>query len=181
MKYSLSILFFTLQIVACSNNDEITVTPDHPHKYLNTGKLLSMDGGNEHLAFFYDSEGRVAFAEQVDSGLFLVKKQADYQYDNNRIYVTFREFAQLPNGEHDPNYTRDFCHYDTLFLVNGRVDSLAGHRPTSRHVQANRFFFKFHYNEQGELISIRNDNFNYIYQDKINETPWYTELYTLAG
>ncbi|MBP3844779.1 MAG: hypothetical protein J6E48_06560, partial [Prevotella sp.] len=179
MKYSLVIIFATSLLAACSNNDEITVTPDHPHTYLNTGKLLSMDGGNEHLAFSYDSEGRVAFAERVDSGSFLVKQQADYLYDNDCIYVTFREFAQLPNGEHDSNYTRDFCHYDTLFLANGRVDSLAGHRPSSRHVQANRFFFKFHYNEQGQLISIRNDNFNYIYQDKINETPWYTELYTL--
>ncbi len=176
MKYSLVIIFATSLLAACSNNDEITVTPDHPHTYLNTGKLLSMDGGNEHLAFSYDSEGRVAFAERVDSGSFLVKQQADYLYDNDCIYVTFREFAQLPNGEHDSNYTRDFCHYDTLFLANGRVDSLAGHRPSSRHVQANRFFFKFHYNEQGQLISIRNDNFNYIYQDKINETPWYTEL-----
>ena len=179
MKYSLVIIFAMSLLAACSNNDEITVTPDHPHTYRNTGKLLSMDGGNEHLAFSYDSEGRVVFAERVDSGSFLVKQQADYLYDNDCIYVTFREFAQLPNGEHDSNYTRDFCHYDTLFLANGRVDSLAGHRPSSRHVQAIRFFFKFHYNEQGQLISIRNDNFNYIYQDKINETPWYTELYTL--
>lgn len=68
MKYSLVIIFATSLLAACSNNDEITVTPDHPHTYLNTGKLLSMDGGNEHLAFSYDSEGRVAFAERVDSG-----------------------------------------------------------------------------------------------------------------
>lgn len=56
MKYSLVIIFATSLLAACSNNDEITVTPDHPHTYLNTGKLLSMDGGNEHLAFSYDSE-----------------------------------------------------------------------------------------------------------------------------
>ena len=51
MKYSLVIIFATSLLAACSNNDEITVTPDHPHTYRNTGKLLSMDGGNEHLAF----------------------------------------------------------------------------------------------------------------------------------
>ena len=51
MKYSLVIIFAMSLLAACSNNDEITETPDHPHMYLNTGKLLSMDGGNEHLAF----------------------------------------------------------------------------------------------------------------------------------
>ena len=40
MKYSLVIIFAMSLLAACSNNDEITVPPDHPHTYLNTGKLL---------------------------------------------------------------------------------------------------------------------------------------------
>lgn len=55
MKYSLVIIFAMSLLAACSNNDDITVTPDHPHTYRNTGKLLSMDGGNEHLAFSYET------------------------------------------------------------------------------------------------------------------------------
>ena len=55
MKYSLVIIFATSLLASCSNNDDITVTPDHPHTYRNTGKLLSMDGGNEHLAFSYET------------------------------------------------------------------------------------------------------------------------------
>ena len=51
----------------------------------------------------------------------------------------------------------NFCHYDTLFLVNGRGDSLAGHRPTSRHVQANpsTLQFEFVFNSCGSVLGFR--------------------------
>ena len=109
-----------------------------------------------------------------------MKWLAEYSYANDRIYIKYQEFAEMPNGEHDPNYSRDFCHYDTLFLVGGRVDSLAGFRPKSRQVGENCHFLKFRYNERGELVSIRNDNVKrYPYARYKAGEPWYTELYTL--
>ena len=105
MKYFFSILFAATLLIACSNNpDEIIVEPDPQEIILNTGKLLSMDGGYMHLAYSYDAEGRVVFAEHVDSGFSLVKQLAEYKYEGDRIYIKFQRFAELPNGEHDPYY-----------------------------------------------------------------------------
>jgi hypothetical protein len=180
MKNFLVILFAAILLIACSNNpEEIIVEPDQPFIVLNTGKLLSMDGGYTHLSYSYDAEGRVVFAEHVDSVFSLVKQLAEYQYEGDRIYIKFQRFAELPNGEHDPYY-HGYCHYDTLFLVGGRVDSLAGYRPSARFVGENSHFFKFRYNERGELISIREDNVKtYPYARFKAGEPWYTEMYTL--
>lgn len=180
MKYFFSILFAATLLIACSNNpDEIIVEPDPQEIILNTGKLLSMDGGYMHLAYSYDAEGRVVFAEHVDSGFSLVKQLAEYEYEGDRIYIKFQKLVELPNGEHDPNYY-GYCHYDTLFLVGGRVDSLAGYRPSAHFVGENSHFYKFRYNERGELISIRDDNVKtYPYARFKAGEPWYTEMYTL--
>lgn len=183
MKKLLSIFTAILLMAACSqgaDDNKVIVDPDQHPVRLNTGELLSMDGAHMHLAFTYDPEGRVVFAERADTSSFLVKRLAEYKYDGDRIYIKYQEFAELPNGEHDSNYTRDLCHYDTLFLVNGRADSLAGYRPRTRHADTNNFFFKFRYNERGELISIRNDNVKpYAYARFKAGEPWYTELYML--
>ncbi|MBO7471227.1 MAG: hypothetical protein J6T78_05095 [Bacteroidaceae bacterium] len=183
MKHLFAILPILAILSACSqgtDDNNLIVDPDlHPTR-LNTGKLLSMDGEHVHLAFDYDAEGRVVRAERFDTTWHVVKWLAEYNYANDRIYIKYQEFAEMANGEHDPNYNRDFCHYDTLFLVGGRVDSLAGFRPQSRQVGENCHFLKFRYNERGELISIRNDNVKrYPYARYKAGEPWYTELYTL--
>ena len=181
MRNFLAILSSALLLFACSDKSNDTIVdPDlHPVR-LNTGELLSMDGGHVHLAFDYDAEGRVVRAERFDTTWYVVKWLAEYSYAKDRIYIKYQEFAVMPNGEHDPNYSRDFCHYDTLFLVGGRVDSLAGYRPRSSQVDENSFFLKFRYNERGELISIRNDNVKrYPYARYKAGEPWYTEFYTL--
>ena len=184
MKHLFAFLSAILLLSACSNgadDNNLIVDPDlHPVR-LNTGELLSMDGGHTHLAFDYDAEGRMVRAERFDTVWYLVKWLAEYSYAKDRIYIKYQEFAEMPNGEHDPNYSRDFCHYDTLFLMGGRVDSLAGFRPKSSQVSENCFFFKFRYNERGELVSIRNDNVKrYPYARYKAGEPWYTELYTLV-
>lgn len=183
MKHLFAFLSAILLLSACSKSsdgDEVIVDPDLHPIVLNTGQFLSMDGGHTHLAYTYDAEGRVVRAERFDTAWYVVKWLAEYSYANDRIYIKYQEFAEMPNGEHDPNYSRDFCHYDTLFLVGGRVDSLAGFRPKSRQVGENCHFFKFRYNERGELVSIRNDNVKrYPYARYKAGEPWYTELYTL--
>ena len=183
MKPLFAFLSAILLLSACSNStddNEIIVDPDLHPIVTNTGQFLSMDGGHTHLAYTYDAEGRVVRAERFDTAWYVVKWLAEYSYANDRIYIKYQEFAEMPNGEHDPNYSRDFCHYDTLFLVGGRVDSLAGFRPKSRQVGENCHFFKFRYNERGELVSIRNDNVKrYPYARYKAGEPWYTELYTL--
>ena len=183
MKPLFAILPVLAILSACSNSaddNEIIVDPDLHPIVTNTGQFLSMDGGHTHLAYTYDAEGRVVRAERFDTTWYVVKWLAEYSYANDRIYIKYQEFAEMPNGEHDPNYNRDFCHYDTLFLVGGRVDSLAGFRPQSRQVGENCHFFKFRYNERGELVSIRNDNVKrYPYARYKAGEPWYTELYTL--
>ncbi len=183
MKHPLAFLSAILLLSACSNStdsDDVIVDPDLHPIVTNTGQFLSMDGGHTHLAYTYDAEGRVVRAERFDTTWYVVKWLAEYSYANDRIYIKYQEFAEMPNGEHDPNYSRDFCHYDTLFLVGGRVDSLAGFRPQSRQVGENCHFFKFRYNERGELVSIRNDNVKrYPYARYKAGEPWYTELYTL--
>lgn len=183
MKHLFAFLSAILLLSACSNSaddNEIIVDPDLHPIALNTGQFLSMDGGHTHLAYTYDAEGRVVRAERFDTTWYVVKWLAEYSYANERIYIKYQEFAEMPNGEHDPNYSRDFCHYDTLFIVGGRVDSLAGFRPQSRQVGENCHFYKFRYNERGELVSIRNDNVKrYPYARYKAGEPWYTELYTL--
>ena len=183
MKHLFAFLSAILLLSACSNStddNEVIVDPDLHPIVTNTGQFLSMDGGHVHLAFDYDAEGRVVRAERFDTTWYVVKFLAEYSYAKERIYIKYQEFAEMPNGEHDPNYNRDFCHYDTLFLVGGRVDSLAGYRPRSSQVDENSFFLKFRYNERGELISIRNDNVKrYPYARYKAGEPWYTELYTL--
>ena len=183
MKPLFAILPILAILSACSNSaddNEIIVDPDLHPIVTNTGQFLSMDGGHTHLAYTYDAEGRVVRAERFDTTWYVVKWLAEYNYANDRIYIKYQEFAEMPNGEHDPNYSRDFCHYDTLFLVGGRVDSLAGFRPKSSQVDENCHFYKFRYNERGELISIRNDNVKrYPYARYKAGEPWYTELYML--
>ncbi len=183
MKHLFAFLSAILLLSACSNStdsDDVIVDPDLHPVVTNTGQFLSMDGGHTHLAYTYDAEGRVVRAERFDTTWYVVKWLAEYSYANDRIYIKYQEFAEMPNGEHDPNYSRDFCHYDTLFLVGGRVDSLAGFRPQSRQVGENCHFLKFRYNERGELVSIRNDNVKrYPYARYKAGEPWYTELYTL--
>ena len=183
MKHLFAFLSAILLLSACSKSsdgDEVIVDPDLHPIFTNTGQFLSMDGGHTHLAYTYDAEGRVVRAERFDTTWYVVKWLAEYSYANDRIYIKYQEFAEMPNGEHDPNYSRDFCHYDTLFLVSGRVDSLAGFRPQSRQVGENCHFLKFRYNERGELVSIRNDNVKrYPYARYKAGEPWYTELYTL--
>ena len=183
MKHLFAFLSAILLLSACSNSaddNEVIIDPDHHPIVTNTGQFLSMDGGHTHLPYSYDAEGRVVRAERFDTTWYVVKWLAEYSYANDRIYIKYQEFAEMPNGEHDPNYSRDFCHYDTLFLVGGRVDSLAGFRPQSRQVGENCHFLKFRYNERGELVSIRNDNVKrYPYARYKAGEPWYTELYTL--
>ena len=183
MKPLFAFLSAILLLSACSNSaddNEIIVDPDLHPIVTNTGQFLSMDGGHTHLAYTYDAEGRVVRAERFDTTWYVVKWLAEYSYANGRIYIKYQEFAEMPNGEHDSNYSRDFCHYDTLFLVGGRVDSLAGFRPQSRQVGENCHFLKFRYNERGELVSIRNDNVKrYPYARYKAGEPWYTELYAL--
>ena len=183
MKPLFAFLSAILLLSACSNStdsDDVIVDPDLHPIVTNTGQFLSMDGGHTHLAYTYDAEGRVVRAERFDTAWYVVKWLAEYSYANGRIYIKYQEFAEMPNGEHDSNYSRDFCHYDTLFLVGGRVDSLAGFRPQSRQVGENCHFLKFRYNERGELVSIRNDNVKrYPYARYKAGEPWYTELYAL--
>ena len=181
MKRFLVLLPVVTFLIACSGkSDDVVVDPDLHSIARNTGQFLSMDGGHTHLAYTYDAEGRVVRAERFDTTWYVVKWLTEYSYAKDRIYIKYQEFEELPNGEHNPDYTRDFIHYDTLFLVDGRVDSLAGYRPRTRHVDLNNFFFKFRYNERGELISIRNDNVKpYSYARYKAGEPWYTELYML--
>lgn len=185
MRNYLAILSAVSLLIACSEKSNDTIVdpdlhPDQNSARLNTGELLSMDGGHIHLAFDYDSGGRVIRAEHFDTTWYVVKWLTEYKYAGDRIYITYQEFEEMPNGERNPDYTRDFIHYDTLFLVGGRADSLAGYRPKSRQVGENGHFFKFRYNERGELVSIRNDNVKrYPYGKYKAGEPWYTELYTL--
>ena len=178
MKHLFAFLSAILLLSACSNStdsDDVIVDPDLHPIVTNTGQLLSVDGSKMHIAYTYDEQGRVTNAERFDSSWYVVKLIAEYKYDADRIYITFQEFEELPNGEHDPNYSRDYVRDDTLFLQNGRVDSCAG---AMRH-RNNSFCYKFRYNERGELTYVRDDNFKRNYWGKLEEKPWYTEIYQL--
>ena len=178
MKHLFAFLSAILLLSACSNStdsDDIIVDPDLHPIVTNTGQLLSVDGSKMHIAYTYDEQGRVTNAERFDSSWYVVKLIAEYKYDADRIYITFQEFEELPNGERNHDYSRDYVRDDTLFLQNGRVDSCAG---AMRH-RNNSFCYKFRYNERGELTYVRDDNFKRNYWGKLEEKPWYTEIYQL--
>lgn len=178
MKRLFALLPILAILYACSkgtDDGDIIVEPDPTPIVQNTGKLLSIDGSRMHIAYSYDEMGRVTYAEQFDSSWYVVKRLGEYRYDADRIYITFQEFEEKLNGERNTAYSGEFIRDDTLFLIGGRVDSCAGAMRTS----LNNFFYKFRYNESGELIYVRDDN---IYRDrkgKLADKPWYTELYLL--
>ena len=174
MKRLFAILSALALLSACSNGTDegdVITDPDLHPIVTNTGKLLSLDGSRKHIAYSYDAEGRVTYAEQSDTSWYIVKKIGEYRYDADRIYITFQEFEEKPNGERNTAYTGEFVRDDTLFLVDGRADSVAGAMRTS----LNSFFYKFRYNELGELIYVRDDNIHRDRNGKLAEKPWYTE------
>lgn len=175
MKHLFAILSALLLLSACSKGsegDEVIVEPDLHPIVTNTGKLLSVDGSRMHLAYNYDEEGRVVYAERFDTSWYVVKKIGEYKYDADRIYVTFQEFEEKLNGERNTAYSGEYVRDDTLFLASGRVDSCAG---TFRN-RLNSFFYKFRYNENGELTYVRDDNVRKDRQGKLENKPWYTEI-----
>ena len=178
MKHLFAFLSAILLLSACSkgsDSDEVIVGPDLHPVVNNTGKLLSVDGSGMHIAYSYDEEGRVTYAERFDSSWYVVKMIAEYRYEADRIYVTFQEFEELPGGERNYSYSRDYVRDDTLFLRDGRADSCAGAMRNS----LNSFFYQFRYNENGELVYARDDNFLRDRKGKLAEQPWYTEIIKL--
>lgn len=178
MKHLFAFLSAILLLSACSkggDGDEVIFDPDLHPVVANTGRLLSVDGSKIHIAYSYDAEGRVTYSEMFDSAFYVVKRIGEYKYESDRITITFREFKELPNGEHNFDYSADYVRDDTLFLVCGRVDSMAGGMRNSK----NSFFYKFRYNERGELTYVRNDNVRRDQQGKLAEKPWYSEIITL--
>ena len=178
MKPLFAFLSALLLLSACSkgsDSDNVIVEPDLHPIVTNTGTLLSVDGSRMHIAYSYDAQGRVTYAERFDTTWYIVKKIGEYKYDADRIYITFQEFEELPNGEHNFDYSRDIVRDDTLFLASGRVDSCAG----AMRNRFNSFFYKFRYNENGELTYVRDDNVRKDRQGKLEEKPWYTEIYLL--
>ena len=183
------IIFAVLCLFACSSdNANDSQNPDASQEVQNTGMLLSLDGGNLHIAYTYDEFGRVTTAEQSrysgtvmtagqskDSGKSVEKRQAVYQYDDSHIYITYQEYEELANGKHNPLYSRDFIRHDTLFIVSNHVDSCAGTFVNER----TRFFYKFSYNKRGELIFVKNDNVLRDYTGKLMDKPFYSERITL--
>ena len=178
MKRLLAILSVLALLSACTNDTDdggIIIDPDLHPVVLNTGKLLSIDGSRMHIAYSYDEMGRVTYAEQFDTTWYIVKKIGEYRYDANRIYISFMEFEEKLNGERNSAYSGEYVRDDTLFLIGGRVDSCAGAMKTS----LNSFFYKFRYNEQGELIYVKDDNVHRDRKGKLEVKPWYTEIYLL--
>lgn len=162
--------FFSIMLLvvlfSCSSN---VPEPETPKVVQNTGKMLSLDGGDTHIAYEYDNLGRVVYAERFDYWWDTHKYISEYRYDKDCIYIVHRQYKELPEGGYDSNDRNNVFHKDTLFLVDGRVDSCAGARQ-----DGNRFFFKFRYNERGELTYARNENVN----PKYKKNPWYTEQHT---
>ncbi len=180
MKHILAFLPAILFLSACSKGEsDAVVEPDvaQSEPVLNTGCLLSVDGSKTHIAYTYDDAGRVVHAEHFDSTFFawsMIKQVADYRYAADRIYITYQEYAELANGERSMDYERDFVRDDTLFLISGRVDSLAGAMRNG-----SCFFLKFRYNEQGELTNVKNQNIMPDRFGKLDGKPWYEEHYML--
>lgn len=175
MKRVIALFPTILLLLACSESLDGTDDPDLSPVVLNTGRLLSIDGSGMHIAYTYDEMGRIIYAERFDTAWNVVKMIGQYTYDTDLIYITFQEFAEKPNGDRDPDYSLDHVHYDTLFLENDRVDSVAGARQDGR----NCFFYKFRYNERGELTYVRDDNVKRDRQGKLADKPWYTEIILL--
>lgn len=169
------LLLFSLvlaSLLGCSSDSDNDIQdPVLPPSVLNTGKLLSIDGGQLHIAFSYDTQGRVTTFERFDSTYISVRKhQAGYKYEGSRIFIEYEEFEELPDGERDPSSGRDIMRHDTLFVVNNRVDSCAGD------VQGGTcFFYKFIYDDKGRLVTVRNDNVQRDHSGKLRDKPWYTE------
>lgn len=178
MKRLFAILSTLALLSACTNetdDGEVIVDPDLHPVVLNTGKLLSIDGSRMHIAYNYDEMGRVTYAERFDTSWYVVKRLGEYKYEGDRIYITFQEFEEKLNGERNTAYSGEYVRDDTLFLMGGRVDSCAGAMRTS----LNSFFYKFRYNEYGELIYVKDDNIHRDRKGKLENKPWYTELYLL--
>lgn len=178
MKHLFPFLSAILLLSACSkgsDGDEVIVEPDIQPIVTNTGELLSVDGSRMHIAYNYDEAGRVVYAERFDSSLYVVKMIGEYKYEADRIYITFQEFAEIPNGERNSAYSGAYVRDDTLFLQNSRVDSCAG----AIRNRNNSFRYMFRYNERDELTYVRDDNFKRNYRGKLEEKPWYTEIYQL--
>ena len=177
MKRLFAILSTLALLSACTNetNDgdgEVIVDPDLHPVVLNTGKLLSIDGSRMHIAYSYDDMGRVTYAERFDTSWYVVKRLGEYKYEGDHIYITFQEFEEKLNGERNTAYSGEYVRDDTLFLMGGRVDSCAGAMRTS----LNSFFYKFRYNEYGELIYVKDDNIHRDRKGKLENKPWYTEI-----
>ena len=176
MKRLFAILSTLALLSACTNetdDGEVIVDPDLHPIVLNTGKLLSIDGSRMHIAYSYDDMGRVTYAERFDTSWYVVKRLGEYKYEGDHIYITFQEFEEKLNGERNTAYSGEYVRDDTLFLVDGRVDSCAGAMRT----RLNSFFYKFRYNEQGELIYVKDDNIHRDRKGKLEDKPWYTEIY----
>ena len=178
MKHLFAFLSAILLLSACSkgsDGDEVIVEPDLHPVLANTGQLLSVDGSGMHIAYCYDEQGRVVYAERFDSSWYVVKMIGEYRYEADRIYITFQEFEEKLNGERVTSYSNDYVRNDTLFLADGRADSCAG----AMRNRNNKFCYKFRYNERGELTYARDDNFKRDHMGKLEEKPWYTEIYLL--
>lgn len=165
-----------VSLIGCSSDSGDDIQESVlPPSILNTGKLLSVDGGQLHIAYTYDTQGRVASFERFDSMAVSVRKRlADFLYEGSRIFIKYEEFEVLPDGSHNPSYSRNFIRHDTLFVVGNRVDSCAGA------VQKGTcFFYKFNYDDRGRLVAVSNDNILRDYSGKLRDKPWYSERITL--
>ena len=162
MKKLIVLVLFVLGLISCSNS---IPEPETPEVVLNTDRILSLDGPYLSCAFEYDNQGRVVKYTSQDSNMDYF---TEYKYDKDRIYVSYQQY-RWSNGEYDTHSQYTFSREDTLFLVNGRVDSCAGARQ-----DGNRFFFKYRYNERGEMIFFRNENVS----KKHLRNPWYEEEVT---
>lgn len=176
MNRLLVLSFVLASLLACSSGtDSVDDEPDLPTLVLNTGKLRSVDGGQLHIAYTYDTQGKVIAFEQHDSsGLYVRKCLADYLYEDGRIFIRYHEFEELSNGKHNPDY-QDVVRHDTLFVVGNKADSCAGAIE-----KGTCFFYKFGYDDQGRLISIKDDNIMRNSKGKLQEKAWYTERILLT-
>lgn len=142
MKKLIVSFLFALGLVSCSNE---VPEPDTPEVVSNTSRLLSLDGPVVCYDFEYDDMGRVLSAELHD---YLGSHYVEYKYDKDHIYISYRR-------NDDPNHGT-VLKEDTLFLVDGRVDSCAGKFLTDYRIrnkmEAERFYVKIRYNERGEMI-----------------------------
>ena len=159
MKKLIVSLLFALGLVSCSNE---VPEPDIPEEVVpNASRLLSICGPDVCYDFEYDDMGKVISAKlfQPYTSYF-----AEYKYDKDHIYVSYRQYDKIDNIT--------IYHEDTLFLVDGRVDSCAGQALTDYRIryklEAERFHLKFCYNERDEMIYWREEIIVPVYID-----PWH--------